>query len=73
MRLWLMRNVKKIYGVFKDGVQWIVDLPDPYNTNAAWIEMGNFDRRKDAVDFVVNKIGIPRRFATCLISRIEIS
>ncbi len=50
-------------------VQWIVDLPNPLHLDDAWLEVAVFDRRKDAVDFIVNKVGLPKKAAKYFISR----
>lgn len=52
-------------------IQWCVDLPDPNYPHTTWVEAGVFDRRKDAVDFVVNAYGLPRKAARYFISRVE--
>jgi hypothetical protein len=52
-------------------VQWTVELPNPYQLEDGWIELAIFDRRKDAVNFVIEEIGLPRKAAKYFISRIE--
>lgn len=52
-------------------VQWSVDLPNPHQIDGEWVELRVFDRRKDAVAFIVEEIGLPRKAAKYFISRIE--
>lgn len=53
-------------------VQWCVDLPNPNQLDGEWVELEVFDRRKDAVNFIVKKIGLPRKAAKYFIARVEI-
>lgn len=52
-------------------VQWIVDLPNPHNLDDGWVEVVICDRRRDAVNFVVQHIGLPAKAAKYFVSRVE--
>ena len=56
---------KKIY--------WI-DLPDPNSltNDDPWINVGTFDKRKDAIKFLEDKYGIRKQFAKLFIAIGEI-
>ena len=51
--------------------QWNVDVPDPRDLTGVWVCVGSFDTRKEALDFVVEKIGIARKHASVFITKIE--
>ena len=52
-------------------VQWLVDLPNPHQLDGEWVEVAAFDKRKDAINFVVDSIGLPRKAAKYFILRVE--
>ncbi len=52
-------------------VQWCVDFPNPREIDGEWVEVAVFERRKDAVSFIVDKVGLPRKAAKFFISRVE--
>lgn len=54
----------------KKGDTFMVDIPDPHDLSAGWVELGSFETRQAALDFVKETFGSDDGTID-LISRIE--
>jgi hypothetical protein len=51
-------------------IMWAVDFPNPNNLDDSWINIDFFDTRKEAIQWVVEKAGIPKKHASLFVSKV---
>lgn len=53
-------------------IQWMADLPKPEAPAEPWVNVGNFDTKREAVDFLMREYNLSRATALSFVSRIEV-